>query len=329
MSTTNQSIFTARKLAICAVCIALAFLLNQISLYRMPMGGSVTPGSMLFIVLSGYWLGPIFGILTGVSMGLLNTITGATVVHPVQYILDYILAFGALGLAGFFRKQRFGLLIGYIVGVFGRFIFVFLSGVFFFYMFAPEGQPVAVYSAIYNMTYILPEAIVSIVLISLPAMLHAINSVTRTIVSPEDFAVMSRNQLSITKAGFSILARMVTGTVIGIFGGMAFVLAGHIQRIQELAIIHVTQGINLLTDAQYAVYREIYRTVYTRVYENIDGIYTATYVGNWVPREPARLFNVVERTLEQVLALHTVGVIFVSVAVVLVLSTLRAEKLER
>ena len=169
-----------KMLTVGAICVALAFALNQITIYRMPMGGSVTPFSMLFIVLAGYWLGPLYGIISGVALGLLDTVTGAYVVHPLQYILDYILGFGALGLSGFFRKMKFGLHIGCLVGILGRFVMVFLSGYFFFYMFAPEGMNPAVFSFFYNITYIGPELLATLVLISIPAVKHAIDRVTKS-----------------------------------------------------------------------------------------------------------------------------------------------------
>ncbi|MCL2399655.1 MAG: energy-coupled thiamine transporter ThiT [Defluviitaleaceae bacterium] len=163
-----------KMLTIASFCTAMAFVLNQISVYRMPMGGSITPFSMLFIVLAGYLLGPLYGVLSGVALGLLDTITGAYIVHPLQYILDYILGFGALGLSGFFRKMKFGLYIGYVVGVLGRFIMVFLSGYFFFYMFAGDYHP-ALFSFLYNITYIGPEMIITLIVISIPAVRIAID----------------------------------------------------------------------------------------------------------------------------------------------------------
>ncbi|MCL2223696.1 MAG: energy-coupled thiamine transporter ThiT [Defluviitaleaceae bacterium] len=280
----NQGPSRAKMLAVGAVCIALAFVLNQITLFRMPMGGSVTPFSMMFIVLAGYWLGPLFGVFAGAALGLLDTITGAYIVHPVQYVLDYILGFGALGLSGFFRKWKYGLQIGYIVGVAGRFLMVFLSGVIFFYMFAPEGQPVIVYSAVYNGAYILPEMIATLVIISLPAMKHAVDAVTKSIVSPADYAAMT----AAGKGSAAIAARILTGTVSAIGGGIAFILANYLQRMENLTIIQLT------TDA-------------------VPFLDT--------PRAD-RLYRLVERTTEQVFALQTVGVIFVAIGIALLFSTL-------
>ena len=186
-----QKASKARCLAYCAVCIALAFILNQVSLFRMPQGGSITPASMLFVVLAGYWLGPVYGIMAGVTKGLLDTITGAYILHPAQYVLDYLLGFGMLGLSGFFRKMKFGLQIGYIVGVLGRFIMVATSGVVFWADMAQMGFTGALtFSLIYNISYIGPEAAMTLIIIGIPSVRHAINSVTRTVV-PHDYPEMS------------------------------------------------------------------------------------------------------------------------------------------
>ena len=145
----------------------------------MPQGGSITPGSMLFITLVGYWLGPVYGIIAGISKGLLDTITGAYVVHPIQYLLDYPMAYGMLGIAGFFRKTNHGLQIGYIAGVLGRLLMVFISGLVFFSDIGNMGLiSASVFSFTYNITYIGPEMLVTLVIISLPAMRHAIDTIT-------------------------------------------------------------------------------------------------------------------------------------------------------
>ena len=249
-----QSSSKARSIAYCAVCIALAFLLNQVSLFRMPYGGSVTPASMLFIVLAGYWLGPVYGILAGVSKGLLDTITGAWVIHPIQYALDYLLGFGMLGLSGFFRKMNFGLQIGYIVGVFGRFVMVVTSGVVFWAdMTQMDWAGALVFSLMYNITYIGPEAAVTLVIIGLPSVRYAINSVTKTVV-PHEYPEMSKNWGSVTQT-----ARLVTGGVVGAVGGFAFVLASYIARVENFSITHYVTGTQLLANEPTRIYRLIER----------------------------------------------------------------------
>jgi len=272
-------------LAVAAMCIALAFVLNQVVLLRMPMGGSVSLFSMMFIVLAGFWLGPAWGFAAGVAMGLLNASLGFIAYHPLSFVLDYVLAFGALGLAGFFRKWRFGLQIGFVVGVFGRFLMVFLSGYFFFYMYAPEGQHAAVYSAIYNMTYIAPEMIATLVLISLPTVKHAIDAVTKAVVSPADYAVIHAANAGSVSAN----ARLVTGAAIGALGGFALVVAGYITRLENLTITM------LATDALPFL----------------------------EPPRADRLYRLVERNTQHLFALNTVGVVFLAIGVALLFSVLK------
>ena len=75
-----------------------------------------------------------------------------------------------LGLAGLAAKfnDQWGVIPGIVLGTFGRFVCAFLSGVIFFGMYAPEGQNVLVYSAVYNGFYLIPEAIICIVLAMIP-----------------------------------------------------------------------------------------------------------------------------------------------------------------
>ena len=87
---------------------------------------------------------------------------GSYIVGPLQALLDYPIAFGALGLAGMFRKHPF---IGVCIGVFGRFLSHFMSGVIFFAEYAPEGMNPFVYSAMYNGGYLLVELVVSLIII--------------------------------------------------------------------------------------------------------------------------------------------------------------------
>jgi len=59
---------TTRQLVFSAMAIALAMVTSMVKLMEMPMGGSVTLLSMLFIVLIAYWYGPVAGITTGISL---------------------------------------------------------------------------------------------------------------------------------------------------------------------------------------------------------------------------------------------------------------------
>lgn len=171
---------TTKQLVFSAVALALAIVCSMIKFADLPMGGSVTLFSMLFIVLIGYWYGPSVGLTTGVAYGLLQFVMEPIFYTLPQMITDYPLAFGALGLAGFFSNKKWGLQIGYLVGVFGRYVFAVISGVIFFGAYAPEGTPAIVYSLGYNATYIVPEALVTLIIISIPAVSKALAHVKKS-----------------------------------------------------------------------------------------------------------------------------------------------------
>lgn len=176
---------TTKQLVYSAVAIALALVCSMIKFANLPMGGSVTLFSMLFIVLIGYWYGPYVGLMTAVAYGLLQFVLEPIFYTLPQMLVDYPLAFGALGLSGFFYKKKYGLQIGYIVGVIGRYIFAVISGIIFFGAYAPDPSPLGVfiYSTTYNATYLVPEAVVTLILISIPAVSKALNRVKQNAVS--------------------------------------------------------------------------------------------------------------------------------------------------
>lgn len=178
-NSTKKAALTTKQLVYSAVAIALAVVCSMIKLFEMPMGGSVTLLSMLFVVLIAYWYGPYVGIMTAVAYGLVQFVTEPIFYTIPQMLLDYPLAFGALGLAGFFYKKKFGLQIGYLVGVAGRFIFATLSGVVFFASYAPEGMHPLVYSIGYQASYLAPEAVVTLIIICLPPVTKALAHVKK------------------------------------------------------------------------------------------------------------------------------------------------------
>ncbi|MEM2937159.1 MAG: energy-coupled thiamine transporter ThiT [Candidatus Bathyarchaeia archaeon] len=144
--------------------VALATVLSYIKVFSLPQGGSVTAGSMVPILWLALRRGPKIGLFAAIVYGLVQLAVEPFIVHPLQVLLDYPLAFGALGLAGFFRSRPF---VGVNVGVWGRFIAHFISGVVFFASYAPEGMHPAAYSAIYNGSYILPELAISVYIVYL------------------------------------------------------------------------------------------------------------------------------------------------------------------
>lgn len=168
MNYSEQKYSYTKKLTYCAMCIALATALSYIKLFKAPMGGSVTLCSMLLIVLAGYKFGTKTGIITGAAYGLLQFVLEPYFYTLPQVILDYPAAFGALGLAGIFRNHKYALPLGYITGVAGRLLCSTLSGVIFFAQYAPEGMNPLVYALAYNGSYLGAEAVITLVIISLP-----------------------------------------------------------------------------------------------------------------------------------------------------------------
>jgi len=150
-------------LAEAIVIIALANVLYVISKFyfpflKLPQGGSITLGSMIPLLWFALRRGLRWGVEAGIVYGLVHMVISGDIYYPTQILLDYPLAFGALGLAGAFKNQP---VVGIGLGILGRFVCHFVSGVIFFGQYAWEGWNVFAYSAAYNATYLVPEFIIS------------------------------------------------------------------------------------------------------------------------------------------------------------------------
>ena len=166
-----------KQITVSALCLALAFVLSNIKLFKLPMGGSFTVFSMFFVTFIGYLYGPRVSMSAAFAYGLLQMIADPYIISIPQLLCDYILAFGALGLSGFFHNSKWGMFKGYFVGIFGRYVFAVLSGVIFFADYAPEGMSPLLYSMGYNIIYIAAEAALTIVVLLIPAVRMALNRV--------------------------------------------------------------------------------------------------------------------------------------------------------
>lgn len=151
-----------------SILLAVSFILNHITLFKMPQGGSITAFSMFTLFLAGYLFGPRQGILAGFAYGLLDLIINPYAVHPIQILLDYPLAFGAIGIGGLLRNSKHGMIKGYCLGVLGRYVVVVISGIIFWGMYAAEGFNAVTWSLFYNMTYILPEVVATVAILLIP-----------------------------------------------------------------------------------------------------------------------------------------------------------------
>lgn len=164
----SQSMKT-KELVYSAIAIAIAVALSYVKLVTLPQGGSITLFSMLFIAVIGYWFGTVQGIICGMTYGLLQLALGGWVMHPIQLLLDYPLAFGMLGFAGLMRNTPNGLMKGLILGAFGRFLCHFIAGVVFFQSYAIDlGFDPVPYSIGYNLAYIAGEIFLTLIILMVP-----------------------------------------------------------------------------------------------------------------------------------------------------------------
>ena len=163
------------SIAVGGVCLALAFVLSKITIFEMPMGGSVTPGSTLPIIVCGMAFGPVWGFIVAIVYSILQLIDGHKYfVSPFQMFLDYIIGYAALGIAGFaclkadqrvkiknplYRFRKAGIvkavlfaIIAYVV----RFAASVASGVIFYAAYAADAgyDNALVYSMAYNGSFL-------------------------------------------------------------------------------------------------------------------------------------------------------------------------------
>ena len=177
---------STKQLVFCAMAMALAFITSYIKVFSMPWGGSITLCSMLFIVLIANWYGVQTGILVGLAYGILQFIQEPFVLSFFQVCCDYILAFAALGLAGLFANKSHGLVKGYIVAVLARGAFHAIGGYLYWMDYMPENFPQSlksIYPIAYNYSFLLAEAAITIIIISIPAVASALGRVKKTALS--------------------------------------------------------------------------------------------------------------------------------------------------
>lgn len=173
----GKRILTIKQLTFCAMSIALGTVLSYMKLFHFPTGGSITLLSMLVICLPGYFFGLGAGLLSGTAYGILQLIIDPYVLFPMQLVVDYFLAFGALGLSGLFANAKAGLIKGCLAGIFGRYVFAVISGWIFFGSYAWEGWGALPYSLVYNAVYIFSEAALTLVVLGIPAVRNTIGRI--------------------------------------------------------------------------------------------------------------------------------------------------------
>lgn len=149
------------------IMIALAFILDNIKLFSMPYGGTVTAGSMIPILIFALRWGKMPGLMAGAVFGTMQFILGTKwSYHPISILFDYTVAWAALGyLAGMWKGNRFAPIFGVILAVLGRFACHVLSGVVVFSEYTPEGWNPLLYSMAYNGTYLGVELLIAVLVL--------------------------------------------------------------------------------------------------------------------------------------------------------------------
>ena len=150
---------TARTLTLTGVCAALCIVLDLLAGYRLPQGGSITLGKMVPLFVLANICGWRVGLLGGAIVAMLDFFISPFIVHPIQFILDYPLAYMSLAVAGCFPRHR---IIGGYSAVFLRFICHFLSGMIFFAAYAPAGVPAWQYSLSVNGIWLAIEGSIAV-----------------------------------------------------------------------------------------------------------------------------------------------------------------------
>ena len=141
-----------------ALMIALAVVLSFVRVWEMPQGGTISL-TMLPLFLLAFRRGPWAGIIGGAVYGLVSLIYDGVIYHPMSIFLDYVFAYGLLGVSGFFKLNVRGIICGVTVGTALRYLSSVLSGALLFAEYAGDQNP-WVYSLGYNATYMLPELII-------------------------------------------------------------------------------------------------------------------------------------------------------------------------
>lgn len=159
---------TIKMMTIISMCSAISYVLYLIEFIKYPQGGGISLFSMLPVMLLSILYGRTAGLTGGFIFGLLKLLNGATVVHPAQFLLDYVLSAMALGLAGTFgTDKKIKIIFGGLFAVALSVLIYIISGVVYFGQYAPEGMNIWIYSIIYNCTSAGVEGLLSVIILAI------------------------------------------------------------------------------------------------------------------------------------------------------------------
>lgn len=177
----SKARIATKRLAFCGICIALASVAAMFTIFRFPFGGEITCCSMLLIVIPAWLYGLREGSLCGLVYGLILFALNPYIISVPQFILDYILAFSVMGIAGLFKNSNNGLIKGYIAAIVARWAIATCAGLAWIAAgyTAWDGWNPIPYSMAYNAAYIFAEGGLTLIILAIPAVRKALNYVKR------------------------------------------------------------------------------------------------------------------------------------------------------
>ena len=196
--------FNTKRLTTTAMMLAVATVLALVCAYipflNLPFGGGFTVASMLPIVIVSYMYGVKWGLFSGLVYSVIQILLGHSTVMGLFTpasdefmgfgaailicLIDYVLAYTALGLGGIFRSRMQSktkaLVLGVIVSLAVRYLCHIISGTIFYgvwaeWFFSQEGFPLGaqiletfsgfglslLYSIVYNGLFMIPEIVIT------------------------------------------------------------------------------------------------------------------------------------------------------------------------
>lgn len=159
----------------CAIFIALSLALMPLEIPGPAFGGDIDLVMIPLFILA-YRNGAGYGVVSGLIFGFLKCLIGGGIGWGLpSVLLDYVLAYGAVGLAGLFKEKSWAIELSTVVGCLSRFVIHFISGVTLYAITVPtavEGTNMTIanpiiFSIVYNSLYMLPNTIIAVIVMSI------------------------------------------------------------------------------------------------------------------------------------------------------------------
>lgn len=215
-------------LALCeaGIMIALSTILAMLKLIDMPYGGSVTFAQMLPILIYAYRHGPRYGMGAALAASLIQLMLGMENFSYLPLVtwysiivlalLDYVIAYSAFGIAGFFKKKMGyteSMVLGALVASVIRYLCHVVSGFTAWAAFEIPSGAVLLYSVGYNATYMIPETIVLVA--ATYYVCSAIDFSKETPTRAKKLTAVSQNVITMRLiSGITVFAAIIVDTVL-------------------------------------------------------------------------------------------------------------------